>query len=277
MSLQGIASSTDTAKVILKTECSPREAFLIGTSSNIEPLGKNDCEKIAELFNINPTKVPVGAYTTKRCFKPHIGYDGTVFHSGDTAIVFINEKETVVHLQGFLSVFIKGDLYSLLGSGICYLPHITDTGQEDTNYWSGFTNVKKQPSTFSVFFSVESIGRKVILYPCEGNLLSVVDYMRGPSSTNSEVIVPLYPEQGDMVLIQGESTVDIWHGHIQSVDYVNKTVDVFFFVQRNHSTHTYVREVRGRGARNKVSWDSIIGIAEGQWLGSSWLKKTQQQ
>ena len=33
-----------------------------------------------------------------------------------------------------------------------------------------------------------------------------------------------------MILIQGESNGDIWHGHIQSVDFINKTVDVYFYV-----------------------------------------------
>lgn len=32
-----------------------------------------------------------------------------------------------------------------------------------------------------------------------------------------------------MILIQGESNGDIWHGHIQSVDFINKTVDVYFY------------------------------------------------
>ena len=33
-----------------------------------------------------------------------------------------------------------------------------------------------------------------------------------------------------MILIQGESNGDIWQGHIQSVDFINKTVDVYFYV-----------------------------------------------
>lgn len=33
-----------------------------------------------------------------------------------------------------------------------------------------------------------------------------------------------------MILIQGESNGGIWHGHIQSVDFIYKTVDVYFYV-----------------------------------------------
>ena len=33
-----------------------------------------------------------------------------------------------------------------------------------------------------------------------------------------------------MILIQSESNGGIWHGHIQSVDFINKTVDVYFYV-----------------------------------------------
>ena len=32
-----------------------------------------------------------------------------------------------------------------------------------------------------------------------------------------------------MILIQSESNGGIWHGHIQSVDFINKTVDVYFY------------------------------------------------
>jgi hypothetical protein len=91
-----------------------------------------------------------------------------------------------------------------------------------------------------------------------------------------DLVVPVYPEVGDMLLVQGESNEDIWHGHVQNVDPVNKMVDIFFYVPspRNHQDCTYVREVRGRGARNAVAWQSLVGIAEGHWSSPSvWVKR----
>ena len=80
-----------------------------------------------------------------------------------------------------------------------------------------------------------------------------------------ELIIPIYPKVGDMVLIQGESNEDIWHGHIQSVDF--EAVNLFFFI-RNCQDSIYVREICGRGASNTVDWQSI-GIAEGHWNSPS--------
>lgn len=90
------------------------------------------------------------------------------------------------------------------------------------------------------------------------------------------MIVPVYPENGDMLLIQGEGIKDIWYGHVHSTDYSRKTVDVFFFCGNlsNRSENVFVREAHGGYARNVVPWESILGIAEGQWESSScWRKK----
>lgn len=78
-----------------------------------------------------------------------------------------------------------------------------------------------------------------------------------------------------MVLIQGESNEDIWHGHIQSVDFNHKTVEVYFYVPslRFPNGNVYVRDIRGRGARSTVAWGSMISIAEGHWnSASTWIK-----
>ena len=81
-----------------------------------------------------------------------------------------------------------------------------------------------------------------------------------------------------MILVQGESNEDIWHGHIQSVDFINKTVDVYFYIQslRFPNGNVYVREIRGRGVRNTVAWGSLISIAEGRWDSAyTWIKAIQ--
>ena len=115
---------------------------------------------------------------------------------------------------------------------------------------------------------------KVILYKSEDDVLTVADFQRHSQSLPYSVIVPVYPENGDMLLIQGEGINDIWYGYVHSTDYSRKTVDVFFFVESNRSENVFVREAPGRYARNVVPWESILGIAEGQWGSSScWRKK----
>ena len=64
-------------------------------------------------------------------------------------------------------------------------------------------------------FKVANISLKVILYPYNDSLLTVVDYMRHHENCPCELIVPVYPEREDTILVQGECSGDIWHGHVQ--------------------------------------------------------------
>ena len=105
--------------------------------------------------------------------------------------------------------------------------------------------------------------RKVLLYDCGNDLMTVVDYMHAWNHFPCVPIVPVHAEKGDMLLIQGESPTDVWYGHVQDVDYLNKTVDVYFFIESHRCENVFVRESRGRGARNTVSWRSVIGLADG--------------
>lgn len=269
--------SNDTAKVLSQMEPPPRRSFLVGSLSNIKPIEGENRHKVAELLSISPLEVPVAAFATKRCFKQDTAFDGTAFACGDNVIVLVNGQEAVVQLQGFLSVRNQGDFCSLLGQGVCYPFGVRDNGEAERNFWSDFVKVECQPLANSMFFLVEDICRKIILYPSDDNLLTVVDYMRQFKNLPYTVIVPVFPEVGDMMLIQGESNEDIWHGHIQNVDFINKTVDVYFYVPslRFPNGNVYVRESRGRGARNTVAWRSMISIAKGHWNNTStWIKAT---
>jgi len=211
-------------------------------------------------------------FVCKKCFKPETGFDGTVFASGETIVALVDGKETVLKLQGFLSVH-NGRSYSLLGYGACFLHSQLDDGSVDMLYWSGFVKVVSKPLPDFIVFNVDNILRKVILYPYDETNSTVVDYMRQLGPGDHELTVPVYPEQCDMVMIQGEAFGDVWHGHIQAVDHIKKTVDVYFFVPSKNRNNMFIRESRGRGAKNTVSWNAIIGIAEGQWQSqSTWLK-----
>ena len=103
--------------------------------------------------------------------------------------------------------------------------------------------------------------RKVLLYDCGNDLMTVVDYIL------CVAFVPVCAEKGDMLLIQGERPTHVWYGHVQDVDYLNKTVEVYFFIESHQCQNVFVRESRGRGARNIVSRRSVIELADGQWSG----------
>ena len=78
-----------------------------------------------------------------------------------------------------------------------------------------------------------------------------------------------------MLSIQGELFHEIWFGHVQSVDHCQRTVDVFFFVESTRRKNLFVSETQGRHGRNTVSWDSVIGIASGEWISHTQWRKNE--
>lgn len=245
-------------------------AILIGSASHLTSIETQDRIKVSLVLSTLLHITPHAVFFCRRCFIPDIGFDGTAFASGETCILLLDGKESVVQINGFWSVR-HGDKYVLLGYGVSFDHKCLDNGHLETHYWSGFSKVLSQPSSEKVVFNVNVILRKVILYPSNLNTLTVVDYMR--QLTPSQLTVPAYPEKGDMVLIQGEQIGDVWYGHIQSVDTTQRSVEVYFFIPSQNNENIYKRETHGRNAKNTVSWDSIIGISQGHWRSqSSWVK-----
>ena len=254
-------------------QATPQRCFLLGAMDKAQPLDVNDQRNISETVSVSVNDVAEAALVSKKCFMADIGFEGTVFSSGDTLIITAHRQEFVMKVDTFLSVRVSGSC-RLLGKGCCYAFSLTNDGQPIRDFWSGFVKVQNRPLTDPVFFQIEDTARKVILYNCGNSLFTVVDYQRQLQGLPYTIVVPVYPKNGDMLLIQGEQINDIWCGHVHSVDYTQKTVDVFFFVKRNTSQNVFVREATGRYARNVVPWDSIIGVAEGHWLSpSQWHKQ----
>ena len=112
-----------------------------------------------------------------------------------------------------------------------------------------------------------------MLYDCRNNVATVVDYMRKLRTLPYELVVPVYPEQGDMLCIQGEEPGDVWHGKVVSINRERNEVDVYFYVEKQHEPNKFVRETFGRLARNTVSFDSFIAVATGRWISTNCWQK----
>lgn len=67
------------------------------------------------------------------------------------------------------------------------------------NFWNGFPKVQMQPA------SETDVARKVMLYDCGDNIATVVDYMRRLRSLPYELVVPVYPEKVDMLVLTGQN------------------------------------------------------------------------
>lgn len=132
------------------------------------------------------------------------------------------------------------------------------------------------PGDDKVFLLTDSIQRKVTLYDCGNNVATVVDYMRRLRTLPYELVVPVYPEQDDMLLIQGEEPGDVWHGKAVSINGERNEVDVYFSIEKQHEPNKFVCETSGRLARNTVSFDSVIAVATGRWINANcWQKNIE--
>jgi len=81
-----------------------------------------------------------------------------------------------------------------------------------------------------------------MLYPnsAETPTFVVIDHLRPtPPVCLSDVIVPVYPEAGDMLNIRGEAD-EIWFAHVLSSDERVKTCKVHFYVEDPRVANKYV-------------------------------------
>ncbi|XP_031555294.1 uncharacterized protein LOC116292172 isoform X2 [Actinia tenebrosa] len=269
----GIASSVDTTKVAIDMKITPSTSLLLGAIGNISFLEEADRRKLANILSVPLHNVSEVAYISKKCLMADRSFDGTVFKSGETAVITINQLEVVVKLDIFLSLRVKGDeSYQLLVKGHIH-PYCTVNEEQAKHFWTGFVSVKNTPFGEAAFCNVSAIQRKVILYECDKERYTVVDYERQKQQLPFEVVVPVYPEKGDMLLIQGEDADDIWYGHACNIDYKKKLwMCVFFFVEHSRKRNIYIRETYGNRARNVVPWTSLIGVANGTWKSSSFVQ-----
>ena len=247
--------------------------YLLGGMNQVTALDAEERNKISNVVSLPLKEIPVAAFSSIRAFIASAGFNGCVVSRGDNVIVKVGHVEMVFRVEGFLSLTCgKRNISFSLVYGVRYADDLHD-GQVSRDYWSRFLKVKSQPLAEKVYFQIEFVERKCILYPCSDSILTVADYQREVQQISFSIVVPVYVEKGDMLLIQGEQICDIWHGHVQSVDKVNKTVDVYFYIEsRLHAC--LVRETPGRHGKNTVPWASVIGIAKGKWISPlQWQKQ----
>lgn len=101
----------------------------------------------------------------------------------------------------------------------------------------------------------------------------MIDYLRQEIPLRSrEVIIPFFPEKGEMVLVQGDDGGEPWRGHIQNVDTRNKTCQLHFYVETYPGSRCYQREHTGHHALETIHWDSIVDKANGSWNRKEWTR-----
>lgn len=139
--------------------------------------------------------------------------------------------------------------------------------------------VKKEASPQKIFVPVTCVLRKVILYPHRhepDHEFVVVNFQRKTSPlTEYDVVVPFYPEEGDMVLINGTDPKP-WLGKVITIYEDHHIAKLLYYIKSGEKNDggfqidIYTPERNPRLAYDKVSWNSIITLAEGEWNNNAW-------
>jgi len=139
------------------------------------------------------------------------GINGTLYRTGEHLLLKNDGIEHVIKATEYFATcnsdqhhtFVRGKIYEF---------------DDSVHSYSGSSIVL--PTTIDISFPSSSILRKVMLYPnsAETPIFVVIDQLRPtPPVCLSDVIVPVYPEAGDMLNIRGEAD-EIWFAHVLSSD-----------------------------------------------------------
>ena len=102
-----------------------------------------------------------------------------------------------------------------------------------------------------------------MLYPYRSGLFAVIDPGRTVMPL-PRILVPIYPQIGDMVLVKGDDD-ERQRAHVGAVDHRSKSARGYFFVKHRNwnANQQWVRESQAR-AMDTIQFKSIVA----QWKGS---------
>ena len=194
--------------------------------------------------------------------------DGIQLHVGEHLLVKSHDNEIqVIQALQFFSLCHNRQYFTFVKGRLFVWP-------DDRPVHLYSSNKIIKPSSQVIVSLATEILRKIILLPDPDSLIApacfiVLDYYRTilPCS-DVDIIIPVYPKINDMIQVCG-SDDEIWFGHVLSVDTVNKTCRVNFYIEDCHSPGRYKQESFGRLSRNIVQWESIIRICHGHWSNNN--------
>lgn len=108
-----------------------------------------------------------------------------------------------------------------------------------------------------------------MLFPDVNGNFAVVDPFR-ETIPLPPVIVPVYPEENDMILVKGDDD-EIWQAQVKHVLFAEKLVKGYFVVKHCSwdENKLWVRESRS-SQMDSINFSSILDIATGEWQHSVW-------
>lgn len=266
-----VASSLESAKDLIK-ECMygrditrANNGILIG-SGKIEHLQRDEGRAI-HAYN-NEIQTPEVAHLFRSAYLPlhNEGAGGTLYRTGDDIIALQGHQEICLKIIKFYLVE-HDSLFSAFAICDAYQYILDNNGHQLRHQLSDTIYVK--PFQTCTCISLSDIVRPIMLWLEPDGKCAIVDHSR-TAIPLPKIIVPVYPQPGDMVSVKGDQD-EIWHAEVRQVNHEQKRVKGYFFVKHLQweRNQLWVRESSSR-AMDVVSYKSIIDILPGVWLGANW-------
>ena len=153
---------------------------------------------------------------------------------------------------------VLGDTYQLVwnpAGGVLHHP-LSDT-------------VYVKPFESGTILGLKDLQREIMLFPDANGNFAVVDPFR-ETIPLPPVVVPVYPEENDMILVKGDDD-EIWQAQVKRVLFAEKLVKGYFFVKHRNwdENKLWVRESRS-SQMDSINFGSILDIATGEWQHGVW-------
>ena len=195
-----------------------------------------------------------------------IAVGGKLYRNGDVVLTKQQNAEIFFHINSFFLVSVNGttqpvvlgDTYQLVwnpAGGVMHHP-LSDT-------------VYVKPFESGTILGLNYLQREVMLLPDVNGNFAVVDPFR-ETIPLPPVIVPVHPEENDMILVKGDDD-EIWQAQVKRVLFAEKLVKGYFFVKHHNwnKNKLWVRESRS-SQMDSINFSSILDIATGEWQHSVW-------
>ena len=274
-----VATSIEAARELVKLSEADRDhnvraqiGILVGKGDN-HVLSREEILAITACllnsgFNANVEQHLYMAETYKSAFVPTVGgaLCETVYQIGDDVIGKLGNDETVIKILHFYLLdvhqqyipVIMGDFYRTC----------KDREGIELRHPFGDTLIV-EPYGTNTCLSLSHLDRKIMLYPQQAGQFAIIDQSRSQIHL-PEVLVPVYVQVGDMVYVRGDDD-DLWRAEIRVVNCDQKFALGYFYVKHRlwQQNSLWVRESQAR-AMDRIVFQSIVGIVNGQWHGISW-------
>ena len=220
------------------------------------------------LSELEPCVIGDVAHSFRSAYLPmhRIAEGGKLYRTGDVVVAKQQNTEIYFRINHIFLLNVNeaphpviiGDTYQLVwnpAGGNMHHP------LSDTPYVKPFES--------GTCLGLKDVQREIMLSPDVNGTFAVVDPYR-KTVPLPPVIVPVYPQIRDMILVKGNND-EVWHAEVRHVLLTEKLVKGYFYIKHPNWNENkfWIRESHSSQMDN-INFTSILFIATGEWQGRVW-------